>query len=74
LNEIGKPHVKRHLPVVLAADEVARILALMEGEHRLFAQLLYGTGMRLTEGLHLRVKDVDFAHNTIIVREGKIGL
>ena len=39
----------------------------------MFAQLLYGTGMRLTEGLRLRVKDVDFAHNTIIVREGKGG-
>jgi integron integrase len=73
LAEIGKPQVKRRLPVVLAPDEVARILALMEGEHRLFAQLLYGTGMRLTEGLRLRVKDVDFAHNTIIVRQGKGG-
>ena len=41
------------------------------GEHRLFAQLLYGTGMRISEGLQLRVKDLDFDHGTIIVREGK---
>ena len=32
----------------------------LEGEHRLFAQLLYGTGMRISEGLQLRVKDLDF--------------
>ena len=46
---------------------------MLEGEHRLFAQLLYGTGLRISEGLRLRVKDVDFAHNSIIVREGKGG-
>jgi integrase len=43
----------------------------MDGEHRLFAQLLYGTGMRIAEGLQLRVKDVDFERGAIIVREGK---
>ncbi|EQB8556001.1 integron integrase [Pseudomonas aeruginosa] len=51
--------------------EVVRILGFLEGEHRLFAQLLYGTGMRISEGLQLRVKDLDFDHGTIIVREGK---
>ena len=71
LTEIGRPRVQKRLPAVLVPDEVARILALLEGEHRLFAQLLYGTGLRITEGLRLRVKDVDFAHNSIIVREGK---
>ena len=49
------------------------MLALMEGEHRLLAQVLYGTGMRLTEGLRLRVKDIDFAHRAIVVRDGKGG-
>ena len=39
-------------------DEVVRILGFLEGEHRLFAQLLYGTGMRISEGLQLRVKDL----------------
>ena len=56
---------------VLTPDEVVRILGFLEGEHRLFAQLLYGTGMRISEGLQLRVKDLDFDHGTIIVREGK---
>jgi integrase len=45
----------------------------MTGEHQLFAQLLYGTGLRLTEGLQLRVKDLDFAHRAVIVRHGKGG-
>ena len=44
-----------------------------EGEHRLLAQLLYGTGMRITEALQLRVKDVEFARGVVIVRQGKGG-
>lgn len=46
MTEIGRPRTKRHLPVVLLPDEIARILCLLEGEHLLFAQLLYGTGRR----------------------------
>ena len=71
LQEIGRPRPSRRLPVVLTPDEVVRILGFLEGEHRLFAQLLYGTGMRISEGLQLRVKDLGFDHGTIIVREGK---
>ncbi len=44
LQEIGRPRPSRRLPVVLTPDEVVRILGFLEGEHRLFAQLLYGTG------------------------------
>lgn len=43
----------------------------MDGEHALLARLLYGTGMRIIEALRLRVKDVGFAHYTLIVREGR---
>ena len=68
LQEIGRPRPSRRLPVVLTPDEVVRILGFLEGEHRLFAQLLYGTGMRISEGLQLRVRDLDFDHGTIIVR------
>ncbi len=53
---IGRPRPSRRLPVVLTPDEVVRILGFLEGEHRLFAQLLYGTGMRISEGLQLRVR------------------
>ena len=72
LQEIGRPRPSRRLPVVLTPDEVVRILGFLEGEHRLFAQLLYGTGMRISEGLQLRVKDLDFDHGTIIVREARL--
>jgi integron integrase len=75
LAEIGRPRVKRRLPVVLTVDEVMALLDAFadEPELQLVAQLLYGTGMRISEALRLRVKDLDFAHRTIIVREGKGG-
>jgi integron integrase len=74
LADVARPRVKRRLPVVLTVDQVAALLgAFDEPQLRLFAQLLYGTGMRIAEALHLRVKDVDFAHRTLIVREGKGG-
>jgi integrase len=71
LNDIGRPHAPRRLPVVLTAEEVGRILKHMSGQMKLLAALLYGTGLRLTEGLRLRVKDVDFGQRALIVREGK---
>ncbi len=73
LDEINRPQRPPRLPVVLSHEEVARVLAALADEHRLFGQLLYGTGMRLLEGLRLRVKDVDFARRAIVVREGKGG-
>jgi integron integrase len=73
MTQIGRPRVQRRLPVVLSQDELAAVFRGLEGEQLLFAQLLYGTGMRLTEGLQLRVKDIDFAHRAIIVRAGKGG-
>jgi len=73
MTEIGRPQVKQRLPVVLSVGEIGRVLALLEGEYRLFAELLYGTGLRITEGLQLRVKDIDFERGAIIVREGKGG-
>ncbi|GHL51351.1 hypothetical protein ECZU29_62010 [Escherichia coli] len=52
-------------------DEVVRILGFLEGEHRLFAQLLYGTGMRIGEGLQLRVR-IWISITAIIVREARL--
>ncbi|MDR6992510.1 integron integrase [Luteimonas sp. 3794] len=63
----------RRVPVVLAVEEVLRLLRAMEGRTGLLAGLLYGTGMRLMEALRLRIKDVDFVQHQIIVREGKGG-
>ena len=50
----------QRVPVVLTKAEMERLLAAVPDKYRLFFQLLYGTGMRLMEGLRLRVKDVDF--------------
>lgn len=73
MDDIGRPQVKRRLPVVLSKPEVLGVLDHLDGTHRLLAQLLYGTGMRITEGLQLRVKDLDFEQGAVIVREGKGG-
>ena len=73
MQSIGRPHRPPRLPVVLSLAEVARVLALLQGEQRLLAQLLYGTGMRIAEVLHLRVKDIDFENRTVLVRCGKGG-
>ena len=63
----------RRVPTVLSIDETRRILGTMDGRAWLLASLLYGTGMRLMECLRLRVKDVDFSRNEIVVRDGKGG-
>jgi integron integrase len=62
---------RQRVPVVLSREEVQRLLTAVPDKYRLFCQLLYGTGMRLMEGLRLRVKDVDFARNQIVIHEGK---
>jgi integron integrase len=59
------------LPVVLARDEVRRVVAQLEGVYGLIAQLQYGAGLRLLECLSLRVKDLDGGNNVIVVRGGK---
>ena len=61
----------KRLPVVLSRDEVRSVLGRMEGVHRLMAELMYGSGLRLLECCRLRVKDVDFQRRQIVVREGK---
>ena len=59
------------LPVVLTRAEVAAVLDRLDGTHALIGRLLYGTGMRIMEALHLRVKDVEFSRHEIVVRDGK---
>jgi integron integrase len=71
LDNINRPARTRRIPAVLTKDEVAGLLAALEGEPALLARLLYGTGMRLMEGMRLRIKDVDFDRHVIIVREAK---
>ncbi len=61
----------RRLPVVLTKQEVLRLLDQLEGVFRIMAQILYGCGLRLSECLRLRVKDIDFERGTLVVRAGK---
>ncbi|MBI5241112.1 MAG: integron integrase [Elusimicrobia bacterium] len=61
------------LPVVLSRDEVKRVLGQMSGTPQLMSMLLYGSGLRLMECCELRIKDLDFGQNQIVVRSGKGG-
>ncbi len=63
----------KRLPVVLSPDETRIIIKTMSGVYRLIIQILYGSGLRLSECLELRVKDVDFQQSQLIVRRGKGG-
>ena len=73
LSNIGRPQQTKRIPAVLTNEEVSRQFAELDGTPALLAQLLYGTGMRLMEGMRLRIKDVDFDRHVIIVREAKGG-
>ena len=61
----------RRVPTVLAREEVDRVIEMMEGTGRLMAELMYGAGLRVTECVRLRIKDLDFANRYIVVRGGK---
>jgi integrase len=71
LDDIVRARISRRLPVVLTRDEVGMVLEQLRGTVRLMATLLYGSGLRLLECARLRIKDVDFNSNQIVVRAGK---
>ena len=52
-------------------DETLKLIAMMHGTHQLMAKLIYGCGLRVMECIRLRVKDIDFEMNQIVVRDGK---
>jgi integron integrase len=61
----------RYLPTVLTKEETKAIIDELYGQHKLLVQLLYGTGLRLSELMSLRIKDLDFAQQQIVVRDTK---
>ena len=71
MDDIARAKQPKRLPTVLSIDEVAPILARLEGTVQLVVLLLYGTGMRILECLRLRVQDIDFDLGTITIRDGK---
>jgi len=71
LDNVEQAKAPKRLPVVLTTGEVSKVLDRMEGTYGIMGRLLYGCGLRLMEGVRLRVKDVEFNRHEIIVREGK---
>lgn len=63
--------VSTRIPTVFTHEEACRVIALLEGVYQLLAELMYGTGLRICEVIKLRVKDIDFGMNVILVRHGK---
>lgn len=70
-SDIIRPNRPERLPTVLSHQETMAVINKMGGATKLIAQLLYGSGLRITECLRLRIKDLDFANHQIIVRDGK---
>jgi len=73
LDNVTRASRSRRLPVVLTRAEVRSLLAQLEGTPWLVASLLYGSGLRLMEGLRLRVKDLQLDRGELIVHEAKGG-
>ena len=71
LDDVVRAKRPQYLPVVLTRDETRAVLQQLTGVPRIMAFLLYGAGLRLLECCRLRVKDVDFATNQIVIRDGK---
>lgn len=71
LTNVARANRPKRLPVVFTQKEIEQIFSHLHGDHRLIAQLLYGSGLRLLEALRLRICDLDFEKNTITVRQGK---
>ena len=61
----------KHLPVVFSRNETTKIFEHLNGTPKLIVSLLYGSGLRLSEALSLRIKDIDFEYKQIIIRDGK---
>jgi integron integrase len=70
-NGVMHSRTPRRLPVVLTRAEVAVVLNRLAGTHSKIGRLHHGTGIRVMEAVHLRVKDVEFTRGAILVREGK---
>ena len=71
LGDIIRARRPIHLPVVMTHEEVKAVLANLNGDKWLMASMMYGGGLRLMECFRLRVHDIDFGRNQILVRDGK---
>jgi integron integrase len=62
---------KKRVPVVFTNKEAMMVIAALKGSYKLMAEIMYGAGLRTSECIKLRIKDIDFGMNQIVVREGK---
>ena len=73
LGDLVRAKKPRRLPVALTPAEVRSVLSRLKGVHRLLAELMYGSGLRVLESTRLRIKDVDFPRREILIRDGRGG-
>ena len=71
LNDTVRAFKRKRLPVVLSVDEVRRLIHILPAPYDLMAKLIYGAGLRLSEGISIRVRDLDFENERITVHGGK---
>ncbi|MTI89552.1 MAG: integron integrase [Balneolaceae bacterium] len=71
LDNLKRAKKPKRLPVVLSKNETGRVIHHLSGVKKLVVQLLYGSGLRISEALRLRVRDIDFEYQQIVVRNGK---
>ena len=71
LGKVIRARKPKRLPVVMTRDEVKDVLSNLTDDKWLMSSLMYGAGLRLMECLRLRVQDIDFSRNEILVRDGK---
>ena len=71
LDSVARSRVKKRLPLVLSQLEIVEIIKHLKNPYKLMAEIIYGGGLRLSECLNLRIKDIDFENNILTVRSGK---
>ena len=71
LADIVRAKRRFKLPVVLSRKEANSLFSYLSGQYLLMAKLLYGSGLRLLECISLRVKDIDFNNNLLVIHSGK---
>lgn len=69
--EIVKAAPVRKTPTVFSHDKACRVIHYLSGSYKIMAQIMYGAGLRISEVLRLRVKDIDFSQKVIAVMFGK---
>jgi site-specific recombinase XerD len=69
---IARPKKDKRLPVVLSKEEIVRMINSLDNiKHKLILQILYGSGLRVSEAVGLKINDIDFVRHLIQIKEGK---